>query len=285
MKELKESDLQIGDILIFEDFNFEYGKLWKHFKKDGLKGIFYYLLHYLIAWFDPGKEGDQYRNIYHAAVWGNVDVNRDNNGLPSFENCVVQAGISGIGCASFEDTMSHETVMNVYVCRKKNQPESFEQDINNSVRNFYKEIGSYSFETAWLLAVICSSRYSSGTIYKILEAKYGKRKAKFIVSSILELINKYNNGHQRDMVACSVLVAMIYKNAGYELPVNVFEAINSELPSPKFDLDELDENELMQAVNAETLGDWPTLKETVVTPRQLMESPDVEVVGVLRHIK
>lgn len=282
-KELKESDLQIGDILIFEDFNFDADKLLEKIEEGGAKGAFYYLLHYLIAWFDPGKEGDNYKNIYHAAVWANVDINRDNEKAPKFEDCVVQAGTTGIGYATFDATMSHETVMNVYVCRKKVRPESFETEINESVRDFYKEKGHYSFETAWLLSAICSLRYSTGSLRKFLQAHYGIVKAELIVSLLLWEINNYNKHHQKDMVACSVLVAMMYKNAGYELPVHVFEAINAELPSPKFDLSEFDDNELLQAVNNEKLGDWPALKETVVTPRQLMESPDVEVVGVLRH--
>lgn len=49
MKKLQESDLQIGDILIFEDFNFKYNKLIENWENNGLSGVFYYLLHYLIA--------------------------------------------------------------------------------------------------------------------------------------------------------------------------------------------------------------------------------------------
>ncbi|WP_418510310.1 hypothetical protein [Corallibacter sp.] len=55
MKKLKESDLQIGDILIFEDFHFN-PLTFLEKCRDGKKEAFYYLLHYLIAWFDPGKK-------------------------------------------------------------------------------------------------------------------------------------------------------------------------------------------------------------------------------------
>lgn len=283
MKELKKEDLQIGDILIFEDFDFDPKKLERKTREGGIRGAFYYLLHYLIAWFDPGKEGDHYRNIYHAAIWGNVNVNRDKGFPEKFEDCVVQAGTTGIGYASFEATMTHETVMNVYVCRKKARTEDFEGEINSAIRNFYKERGHYSFETAWLLAVICSLRYSDATLYQLLEDRFGKLTAHLIVAEILKLINYYNDHHQKDMVACSILVAMIYKNAGHELPVHVFETLNySFYPSPKFEISE----QLFEGLQANVQSaehNWPILKETVVSPRQLMESPEVELIGVLRH--
>ncbi|MFT4603171.1 MAG: hypothetical protein ACI857_003358 [Arenicella sp.] len=43
-------------------------------KKQKEMGIAIYLLVYLIPWFDSGKEGENYKNIYHAAIWGNVDI-------------------------------------------------------------------------------------------------------------------------------------------------------------------------------------------------------------------
>ena len=281
MKELSESDLKIGDILIFEDFNFDPLKLMEKVKEGGAMGGAYYLLHYLIAWFDPGKEGDNYRNIYHAGIWGNVDINRDTEKAPQFKDCVVQAGTNGIGHASLAATLAHETVMNVYVCRLKETPDNFEADINNSIRDFYKAKGHYSFKTAWLLAAICSMRYTKSTLYEVLRSRFGNAMAHYLVGFILIKINEYNNHHQRDMVACSPLVAMMYKNAGHELPVHVFEALKPQgLPKTNFDLQALEGNIPHLSSSTE---DWPTMKETVVTPRQLMESPSVEVIGVMKH--
>ena len=289
MQQLQESDLQLGDILIFEDFNFDKGKLWDKYWEGGVKGAFYYLLHYLIAWFDPGKEGENYRNIYHAGIWGNVDINRGTNLPPKFKNCVVQAGPNGIGYASLEDTLEHETVMNVYVCRlkKHKQKEDFHKKINESIREFYKEKGAYSFKTAWLLAVICSLRYDKGTLHKVLTNRFGKWIANFIVDQVLFFINEYSNHHQRDMVACSPLVAMMYKNADHELAVHVFEALQKlELSAPQFNLEEL-ESELkkINLANTDDAKNWPAIKETVVTPRQLLESPDVRQIGFFPHKK
>lgn len=287
MKEnFTQDDLQIGDILIFEDFGFSLSKFFEKIKNGGTMGGAYYLLHYLIAWFDPGKEGANYRNIYHAGIWGNVDVNRDNGKNPEFKDCVVQAGTTGIGHASIESTLHHETVMNVYVCRLKNRSDSFISEINDSIREFYKVKGNYSFETAWLLAVICSMRYSQGKLFDMLRVKVGSVAAHFIMEAVLNMINQYNDDHQRDMVACSTLVAMMYKNAGHELPVHVFETSPIELEEPNFQLPDGKELEKMPDLKTSVTNEateWPTLKETLVTPRQLMESPDVELVGVLHH--
>lgn len=282
MKQLKESDLEIGDILIFEDYDFDEDKLYKHWKKNGLEGVFDYLLHYLIAWFDPGKKGANYKNIYHAGIWGNVNPTR-NNKNPKYKNCVIQAGGKGIGAASLKAMLEHETVMNIYVCRLKKRTPSFKNDINNSIRNFYKEQGKYSYKTAWLLAVICSLRYSKGVLHKLLVKTFRfSIVANFIIKMILKSINDFSDKNQREMVACSPLVAMMYKNAGYELPVNVFELLNNnELPKPNFNLKGLENRlPLTSSINTE---EWPAIKETVVTPRQLMESPAVDIIGVLKH--
>ncbi|WP_347172607.1 hypothetical protein [Polaribacter uvawellassae] len=284
MKKLKESDLQIGDILIFEDFHFN-PLTFLEKCRDGKKEAFYYLLHYLIAWFDPGKEGENYRNIYHAGIWGNVDIHLHNKEAhSSFQDCVVQAGGNGIGIATLNDTLAHEAVMNVYVCRLKNRPVNFHQEINQSIRNFYKTKGHYSFETAWLLAAICSLRYTKGTLHKLIADYFGNDQANYIVEQILYHINEFNNLNQKDMVACSPLVAMMYKNAGYELAVNVFEVFkNDELTLPNFSLNELHKNFI---TNMSSISEnWPPIKETVVTPRQLLESPDVELIGYLPHTK
>lgn len=284
MKKLKKADLQIGDILIFEDFHFNPLTFLEKCSV-GKKDAFYYLLHYLIAWFDPGKEGENYRNIYHAGIWGNVDIHLHKKGVhSSFEDCVVQAGGNGIGIASLKDTLAHEAVMNVYVCRLKNRSANFHQEINQSIRNFYKTKGHYSFETAWLLAAICSLRYTKGTLHKLISGYFGDNKANYIIEQILFHINEFNNQNQRTMVACSPLVAMMYKNAGYELAVHVFEAFkNDELQTPKFSLEELHKNLITNT--SSTSENWPPIKETVVTPRQLLESPDVALIGYLPHSK
>lgn len=283
MKTLTKEDLQIGDVLIFEDFDFNYTKFRDHVWEDGIKGGADYLLHYMIAWFDPGKEGADYRNIYHAAIWANVDRARDKS---IYEDCVVEAGKKGIISASLKETLTHPQVMNVYVCRKKDKPAGFEQKINESVRLLYAKQGYYSFETAWLLAVICSMRYTEGTLFKILEKQLGTWQARLFSLAILELINQYNDGHQRDMVACSTLVAMMYKNAGFELPVHVFQAIAKQgLVKPKIDLSPINQKEFESQLAVDISKPWPELKETIVTPRQLMESSDLTLVGVLPHQK
>lgn len=283
LKELTESDLQVGDILIFEDYNFDLQKFGDLLYCFNFKGVFDYLLHYLIAWFDPGKEGHQYKNIYHAGVWGKVNRNRDSK-EPFFQKCVVQAGGDGISSATLEAMLKHPTVMNIYVCRYKKKDANFEENINTSIQNFYAKKGKYSYKTAWLLAVICSLRYTKGTLHKLLiRWFFFTNIANYIVEKILFYINQYNNKHQREMVACSPLVAMMYKNANYELPVYVFQSLKPEMPEPKFNLKGLAEKLPLQTTISDN-DEWPVIKETVITPRQLMESPDVKMVGVLRGI-
>ena len=281
MKELKESDLEIGDILIFEDFDFDEDKLDKHWNKNGFEGAFDYLVHYLIAWFDPGKEGDNYKNIYHAGIWGNVNINRGKKN-PLYKNCVVQAGGNGIGAASLKAMLEDETVMNIYVCRLKKKTPNFQEDINVAIRSFYAEKGQYSDTTAWLLAVICSLRYSKGILHELLVDYFKLEKsADFVVEMILFLINQYNNKHQREMIACSPLVAMMYKNAGYEIPVKTFELLNNKLPKANFDITGF-LKKLPFSLEKKT-EELTAIQQTVVTPRQLMESPAVDIIGVLRH--
>ena len=196
LTELQESDLEIGDILIFEDFDYEKEKLDKLLDKYDYQGAFDYLLHYLIAWFDPGKEGDNYKNIYHAGIWGNVNINRDKKN-PEYKNCIVQAGGEGIGAASLNAMLRDETVMNIYVCRFKKTTPTFREDINISIRNFYAEKGYYSDTTAWLLAVVCSLRYSTGILHELLVAYFKlDKKADAIVEIIIIIINLYNSKHR-----------------------------------------------------------------------------------------
>lgn len=288
MKKLEQRDLQIGDILVYEDFDFDVEKLWDAYWKKGFEGVFDYMLHYLIAWFDPGKDGAHYKNIYHAGIWGNVDLNRGKSTKVNYQNGVIEAGEGGVMYDTLQSSRAHSRVMNIYVYRFKEKDANFERNITNHTRDFFNFKGEYSDETAWTLAVLCSLRYTKGALHQFL-LQYLKYEwtTKWVVSKILEYINKYQDLHQREMIACSPLVAMIYKNAGYELPVTVFESLLDKIhPKPQFDLQELEEEikksegKLLTAKN----DNWNPIKETLVTPRQLMESPDVEFVGVLPHI-
>ena len=135
MRELKKSDLLIGDILIYEDFDFDEIELIKKMDEAAkheesyskkievaASAAFNYLLHYLIAWFDPGKEGEDYKNIYHAGIWGNVNINRDKKGSNEiFKNGVVEATGSGIQFSTLKENLTDDAVKTIYVCRLKNK--------------------------------------------------------------------------------------------------------------------------------------------------------------------
>lgn len=114
---------------------------------------------------------------------------------------------------------------------------------------------------------------------------YSTDLADFFVTQVLNLLNDYQKKHQREMVACSPLVAMMYQNAGYELNVNVFE-LPSVKKEPKLNIN-FEENKekllKLSKLSTNSLDDFPPIKETLVTPRQLFESPDVELVGVMPH--
>tara|TARA_Y100000114_G_C11763964_1_gene331940 strand:- start:1626 stop:2477 length:852 start_codon:yes stop_codon:yes gene_type:complete len=277
MQPMSKSDLQIGDILIFENFDFSLDKFFKTWEEDGAEKAAFYLLVYLIPWFDPGKEGQNYRNIYHAAIWGHVDINFGKNTFPKVMDCVVQAGSHGIGAATLESTLNADSVAKLYVYRRKGDLDT--DTINKAISDFYYD-GSikYSYSTAWMLAVICSMRYKDGEIRKIILDKIPNRFiAESVIVAITLLINEYSEGHQKDMIACSTLVAMCLKNAGY--PIHV-EPLTE---SPELILDD----QLMaSSVQPEIQlpGSIPEIKrtpieETIITPRQLFESPDVELVG------
>ncbi|MCE7991773.1 MAG: hypothetical protein HEP71_07330 [Roseivirga sp.] len=285
MKELHESDLQIGDILIFENQDFDAMHLWsilrndKHSWEDNMYSAAFYLLLYLIPWFDPGDEGDDYKNIYHAAIWGNIDPFKGSVRTQLFESKIVQAGTSGIGSAHLYDTMIGHGVKNVYVCRRKEQLTGFFDKITKATRGLHNQTDiQYSYETAWLLAVICSLRYSDGALYEMLKAKLGKTGADLMVTAIQMLINKYNDEHQKEMVACSTLVGMIYKNAGFQLAIEDHkEKKDPEIHMPAaLDFRGFD---WIPGFKTDTNIPKVNIKETVVTPRQLMESPDVEIIG------
>ena len=276
-KKFKEADLQLGDILIFENQDFDpihFGSLLLENKEAAA----FYLLVYLIPWFDPGNDPKNYKNIYHAAIWGNIDIFKNASvKTPQFESKVVQAGSSGIGSAHLYDTMTGHGVKNVYVYRRKELPDGFYDAITKATRSFYnKNDIKYSYETAWLLAVICSMRYSDGTLRQLLTEKIGKEWANFIVNIIIDLINVYQKEHEEEMVACSTLVAMIYDRAGLPITpgktdkkrnIHIPEAIISSLntiPAPK------EPNKSLASIEISSLA---------LTPRQLLESPQMKLVG------
>lgn len=277
MKELKESDLQVGDILIFENQDFDFTLFLKYYNKSKESAALYLLL-YMIPWFDPGDGPKNYKNIYHAAIWGNVNVNRGENKPVENLNRIVQAGTHGIDQAELDSTLKGSGVKNIYVYRFDKKDDDFENNINTQIRAFFDDTSiPYSYETAWLLAVICSMRYTDGELYTILKNKFGVGIAKFMVEFIQGLINSYNDNHQKEMVACSTLVAMIYKNANYPLKIKEIEkskAVSIPIESNNnFFLDsEISEPKNKNLTNV-------SINETIVTPRQLFESESVKAVG------
>lgn len=289
MTTLKPTDLQWGDILIFENQDFDLKAFWKALQQDYQERdpkkrthAAFYLLLYLIPWFDPGDEGENYKNIYHAALWGKVDENRG-KGWPKEKVGIVQAGRQGIGIADLEETLTQKgnAVKNIYVYRRKHRPDGFEALINTQTQAFHNDDQiHYAYDTAWLLAVICSLRYSDGKIYELLEKHLGSLGASAVVTMIERLINDYSEHHQKDMVVCSTLVAMIYQNAGY--PVHV-ESLSTN-PQPNFPADFKLLPDLLHSPEKENKSlSVPDMTATVITPRQLAESPDVTLIGVLPH--
>lgn len=280
MKELQESDLKIGDILIYENQDFDINDFLELLSKSKEAAAFY-LLVYLIPWFDPGDDPIHYKNIYHAAIWGNVNVNRDTKKPVENLNRIVEAGPDGIVQESMSETLIGPGVKNIYVYRLKEQDAEFEQKINAEIRSFYDDTDiPYSYETAWLLAVICSMRYSSGTLYKMLASKFTPWIADLMVGTIQKLINEYNNNHQRKMVACSTLVAMIYKNANYALEID--DAVRNEPMQIPFSTEEINMEPIATSLTDKNIPKVTTT-ETVVTPRQLFESVSVKEVGYLPY--
>lgn len=283
MKELQKSDLQPGDILIFENQDFSFQEfysltpsIWNWNDKEKWMPAAFYLLVYMIPWFDPGDDPVNYKNIYHAAIWGNVNINRGEKAAPEFDDRIVQAGPDGIVQDDLESTVTGHGVKNIYVCRHKSANAKMYQKINEATRSFYNDTSiPYSYETAWLLAVICSMRYSDGALYRILQEKLGTKLATIMVGVIQELINQYNDDHQREMVACSTLVAMIYKDAGFALDFTPLEKDQPVAVPADLTFDPLKLRLEERAPEVPQVS----IKETVVTPRQLAESPDVEAVG------
>ncbi len=280
MKKLVESDLQIGDILIFENQDFVPILFGKLLLEDKQKAAFYLLL-YMIPWFDPGDDPKNYKNIYHAAIWGNVNIHRGENRPAENLNRIVQAGTHGIGQASLNSTLKGAGVKNIYVYRFKERDANFESNINKQIRGFYDDVSiPYSYETAWLLAVICSMRYSDGALYKMLKDKIGTWGADLMIGIIQDMINQYNNEHQKEMVACSTLVSMIYKDALYPLIIkDMSKGQDMHIP---IDFDAIAEKLVIDESKEKNLPTI-TIHETVVTPRQLFESESVKEVGYLPY--
>ena len=284
MKELQKSDLQPGDILIFENQDFSFTEfysltpsIWNWNDQEKWMPAAFYLLLYMIPWFDPGDDPKNYKNIYHAAIWGNVNVNRDEKSAPAeYDDRIIQAGPDGIVQDDLESTLTGHGVKNIYVYRHKNAGAKMHQKINDATRSFYDDTAiPYSYETAWLLAVICSLRYTDGALYEMLQEKLGTKLATIMVGVIQELINRYNEDHQREMVACSTLVAMIYKDAGFALDFKPLEKDQPVAVPANLSLDPMKLRLEEKEPEVPKVG----IKETVVTPRQLAESPDVVEVG------
>ncbi len=284
MKELQESDLQVGDILTFENEDFSYLRLYSLMpgiadmgNKEKWMPAAFYLLLYMIPWFDPGDDPKNYKNIYHAAIWGNVNIYRGQNREPQNENRIVQAGTSGIGQADMDATLRGHGVKNIYVYRRKNNPAGFEEAITKATRDFYDDVSiPYAYETAWLLAVICTMRYPDGKLRELLNGYMPAYAADMMILIIQDWIDDYNANHEKEMVVCSTLVSMIYKNAGFELDVEVLKESGSlAIPQP-FQLEKEVDVDIPQA---DLTG--VNVKGTIVTPRQLAESPDVVEVGYL----
>ena len=284
MKKLEESDLQIGDILIFENDDFSYKKFYdltpkliEAYDKDKWMPAAFYLLLYMIPWFDPGEDPKNYKNIYHAAIWGSINVNRDKDLPIKIENRIVQAGTLGIDQAKLNTTLKGFGVKNIYVYRYKNKAAGFESNINTQIRNFYNDTSiAYSYETAWLLAVICSMRYSDGVIHRILKDKIGQWAANFMVGIIQDLIGQYSEDNEKEMIACSTLVAMIYKDA--EFPLAIKDLVKDQPLNIPLNFEGIDKKPAIKELKDKNLPKV-TVNYTVVTPRQLLESESVDEVG------
>jgi len=290
MKELKESDLQIGDILIFENQDFSLLTFYELLpsmsemdNKEKLMPAAFYLLLYMIPWFDPGDDPKNYKNIYHAAIWGNINVHRGENRPVENLNRIVQAGTTGIDQADLKSTLKGFGVKNIYVYRYKDKPDHFEKNINAQIRYFYDDVSiPYSYETAWLLAVICSMRYSDGALYELLKNHIGTWGANFMIGVIQDLINQYNNEHQKEMVACSTLISMIYKDASY--PLTIKEVNKDKALHIPIHFEGISNKPKLRNLNNK-ITPKVAINETVVTPRQLLESTSVKGVGYLPFIK
>ncbi len=291
LPQLQESDLQIGDILIYEYPPFDPNRLAEIIEDPKIEGWYnkmmayaWYLIHFAIPWCDPGKDRTHYKRFYHAAVWGNVDISRDTKSPDAdFQNRIVEAGPGGTLQDSLDKSLKSRGVQNIYVCRYKDRDADFLYKINEQIRKFYNDTDlEYSYETAWLLSVMCSLRYKDGTLREMLEEHFSKETALVIVLMIRMLINHYQEKHQDKMIACSTLVAMIfYDTEKYEIQVDPFEANTPINIPPDFEMD------LSQLMPMSIEKDEPYEKmevgEVFVTPRQLFESSSVECIGYMHH--
>ncbi|MFY0591764.1 hypothetical protein [Roseivirga sp.] len=285
-KPIDISKLQPGDILIYENQDFNFDDFNKELDKSYNNAAFYVLL-YMIAWFDPGKDRLNYKNYYHAAVWGTIRGEKDN----SLTTGVVGIGRSGIsvGGGIHAGAGVHMT-KSIRVVRC-NKPEFDPFKLNDALQEFYnnrKHI-PYAYDSAYLLAILCTLRYKDGTLRELLEQQLGKDSAwiPFFYGLALYLVNEYMSRHQDSMVVCSTLVSMAYVNADCPLKVLDFESGGNlgsslllNLPS---DLPNRIQEMESKIAGYSAFPDIP-IPDTLVTPRQLLESPDTFNLGYFGEI-
>lgn len=279
-RKLDVSELQPGDILIYENQNFSFTDFDKELTKSYDHAAFYMLL-YLISWFDPGKDRVNYRNYYHAAVWGTIRDLNDN----SLKTGVVGIGRSGIsaGGGIHAGKGVHMTKSIRVVRCNKSDFDPFK--INDALQEFYnnKENIPYAYDSAYLLAILCTIRYKDGTLRKLLEQQLGEGPwVDFFYKLAIYLVNQYMSRHQDNMVVCSSLVSMAFKNAGYQLAIHDFESGNNDTQGTLLNLpDQLPGQIEEMESRIAGVADFPDIPipETLVTPRQLLESPDTDNLG------
>ena len=117
----------------------------------------------------------------------------------------------------------------------------------------------------------------------MLVKKYGVTKATLLVVAITTLVQYYAKNHKKDMIACSPLVADIFMDAEIPLKTDTLVTTKEEDQLKSSDLDLASWN-----INEEEIDlDFPlsVTNDTMVTPRQLMESKSVKVIGYLPHEK
>lgn len=293
MKELKESELQSGDILIYENQNFSWTRLYEEMDKDYQgKGdshahTAFYMLLYMIPWFDPGKTPKDYKNYYHAAVWGTIRGEKDN----SLTTGVVGMGRSGIGIGGQIST-GGVTVKSIRVYRN-NRLDFDPYKINDGLQYYYdqnkKKHIPYAYESAYFLAVLCSIRYKDGTLRSLIERQLGKGSiwVDFFYKLAIYIVNDYMSRHQEEMMVCSTLVSLAFKKAGFQLRVNDFESGKNKEQIAALDVHDKVPMEFQELLSAfPKASDFPDIEipETLVTPRQLFESPDVSLLGYFGDI-
>ncbi len=280
-RKLDVSELKPGDILIYENQNFNFTDLDNELTK-GYDHAAFYMLLYLIAWFDPGKDRLNYRNYYHAAVWGTIRGEK-NNSLTTGVVGIGRSGISIGGKVHAGKGVPRTKSIRVVRCDK---PEFAPYKLNDALQQFYNDRKKipYAYDSAYLLAILCTLRYKDGSLRELLERQLGKDSPwiPFFYGMAIYLVNEYMSRHQDSMMVCSTLVSMAYVNADCPLRVYDFESGVNEASGFPLDLPSdlpghIDEMESKIA----GYSDFPDIPipETLVTPRQLLESPDTYNLG------